>query len=71
MVAVLPQPNDEAKKYLHDLGVSIEEVRQEQLGVLAVEGTPTLILVDNNGAASDIWIGKLKPDKEAEVLSRF
>ncbi len=71
LVAVLPQPTDEGKKYLNDLGVSIDDVRQAPLSALAIEGTPTLILVNNAGVASEIWIGKLKPDKEAEVLSRL
>jgi thioredoxin-related protein len=71
LVAVLPQPNDEAKKYLIELGVSIEDVRQESLAAFPIEGTPTLILVDSAGVADDIWVGKLKPDKEAEVLSRL
>jgi thioredoxin-related protein len=71
LVAVLPQPTDEGKKYLSELGVSIDDVRQAPLSVLAIEGTPTLILVNSAGLASEIWIGKLKPDKEAEVLSRL
>ena len=71
LVAVLPQPTDEGKKYLNELGVAIDEVRQAPLSALAIEGTPTLILVNNAGVASEIWIGKLKPDKEAEVLSRL
>jgi thioredoxin-related protein len=68
LVAVLPQAIEDSKKYLNTLGVPIEDVRQEQL---AVEGTPTLIMVDGKGVASEIWLGKLKPDKEAEVLSRL
>ena len=71
MLAVLPQATDEGKKYLNDLGVAIDDVRQEQLSVLTVEGTPTLILVNDAGVATDVWMGKLKPDKEAEVLSRL
>ena len=68
LVAVLPQSVEDSKKYLNTLGVPIEDVRQEQV---PVDGTPTLIMVDNKGVVSEVWLGKLKPDKEAEVLSRL
>jgi hypothetical protein len=67
LVAVLPQTIEDSTKYLNTLGVPIEDVRQEQL---TVEGTPTLIMVDSKGVVSEVWLGKLKPDKEAAVLSR-
>ncbi len=71
LVAVLPQPTEVGRKYLNDLGVAIEDVREEQLAPLTIQGTPTLIIVDNMGLARDVWIGKLKPEQEAEVLKRF
>src|SRR6185295_15039972 len=49
MVAVLPQPLDEGKKYIDELGVAIKEVKQADLNSIQVRGTPTLILVDNQG----------------------
>jgi thioredoxin-related protein len=71
LIAVFPQTTDEGKDYLDELGVPISDIRQQPLTIFPIQGTPTLILVDNAGLASEVWIGKLKPEKEAEVLSRL
>jgi thioredoxin-related protein len=69
LLAILPQPVDEGKKYLDSLSVSVDEIRQAPLGPIGIRGTPTLVLVDNHGAAIQSWRGKLTADKEAEVLA--
>jgi len=71
LVAVLPQAFDESKKYLDGLGVAIEEVKQAELDSVGVHGTPTLILVNNQGVVITSWVGKLNADGEAEVLRRL
>jgi hypothetical protein len=70
LYAVLPNNADEARRYLADLGVPIELVVQSRLGSLNVSGTPTLIML-NRGTVSDVWVGALPPDREAEVLSKL
>jgi thioredoxin-related protein len=35
---------------------------------IKVPGTPTLMLVDNTGKVLDVWVGKLDPKGEQEVL---
>ena len=69
LVAVLPQEISEGKKYLSDLGVSVNEIKQSSLGSLGVAGTPTLILVNNTGEVVGSWVGRLSPDGETEVLN--
>lgn len=71
LVAVLPQTTDESKKYLSDLGVNIEDIRQASLNSMSVRGTPTLILVDSKGAVTNSWQGELSPDQESEVLRQL
>jgi len=71
LIAVLPQTPDEGKKYLDELGVAIGEVKQAQLNSINVYGTPTLILVNNQGVVITSWVGKLSADGEAEVLRRL
>jgi hypothetical protein len=71
LLAVLPQDLDESKKYLGDLGVAIEDVRKAGLDSIGVHGTPTLILVNNQGVVTNSWVGKLSADGEAEVLHRL
>ena len=38
-------------------------------GALPVRGTPTLLLVDSEGAVEAAWTGLLGPEREAEVLA--
>lgn len=71
MVAVLPQDVSEGQAYLDRLGVKVDEVRQSSLDSVGATGTPTLIMVDEEGAATEVWVGKLPPDKEIEVLDRL
>jgi hypothetical protein len=68
LLAVLPQAVDESRKYLEQEGVRVDDVRQAQLDSIKVSGTPTLLLVDNAGTVADVWVGKLEPGQEEDVL---
>jgi hypothetical protein len=70
LIAVLPQSSEEGKRYLEGLGVAVDEIKQVSLGSINVSGTPTLILVNNNGVVTDRWVGKLEAAQEDEVLSK-
>lgn len=71
LVAVLPQPVDQGRKYLEGLGVAIDDVRQVSFPAVGLRGTPTLILADNNGVAIESWMGKLPPNREEDLLERL
>jgi hypothetical protein len=71
LLAVLPQPIDEGKRYLEKLGVSVDKIRQVSLSSIDVRGTPTLMLVNSDGVVVNTWIGTLQVDREAEVLSKM
>ncbi len=71
LVAVMPQTPDEGRKYLSNLGIHLDDVRQVSLDTLGITGTPTLILVNAKGVVTDVWQGKLTPDQEAQVVSRL
>ncbi len=68
LVAVMPQPVEDARHYLTEHAISVDEVRQASLNSIKVRGTPTLLLVDNGGVVVRSWVGKLPPDKEKEVV---
>ena len=68
LVAVLPQPVEEGRKYLERLGVSVDEIRQLSLDQIGIHGTPSLVLVDASGVVKNFWVGRLPPDQEALVL---
>lgn len=71
LVAVLPQDVAAGRQYLAKLNVPIEDVRQSSLDAMGVEGTPTLILVNEKGDVMEAWAGQLSTDKESEVLKRL
>ncbi|HEX3252896.1 MAG TPA: hypothetical protein VHS05_25880 [Pyrinomonadaceae bacterium] len=71
LTAVLPQPVSDGQKYLSGLGVEINEIKQLTPGAIRVQGTPTILLVNNAGVVTEEWLGKLPPEKESEVLSRL
>jgi hypothetical protein len=70
-VAVLPQSVQAGQEYLRRLGVSVDEIRQLGLNTIGVQGTPTLLLVDDSGVVTDAWVGELSSEKQGEVLSRL
>jgi hypothetical protein len=70
-VAVLPQPVNEAKLYLANEGVAVDEVVQSPLPDIQVAGTPTLLMVDQGARVESVWYGKLPGDREKEVFSKL
>ena len=70
-IALFPQSIEEARQYLYEHGIQLEEIRQGTLSALGVQGTPTLILVDDAGTVTNTWVGELTSDKEEEVLSKL
>lgn len=71
LVAVMPQSVSEAQRYLGEHKVSVDEIKQANLDDVYVKGTPTLIVVDRDGSVVESWMGKLPPEKEAEVINHI
>ena len=69
-VAVFPQPVQEAGDYLKRLGLSVTEIKQASSESVGISGTPTIILANDKGIVTDLWEGKLTPERENEVLSK-
>ncbi|HEX2270633.1 MAG TPA: hypothetical protein VHH35_13895 [Pyrinomonadaceae bacterium] len=70
-IALFPQPVAEAQQYLNQLGVTVDEIKQVEPSAVNARGTPTLLMVDESGTVRKVWVGKLPPDKEAEVLAEL
>jgi len=70
-MAVFPNWSKAGEEYLKQLGISASEIRHEPFNLIGVTGTPTLILVSDAGIVMNKWVGKLRPDQEAEVLDRL
>lgn len=71
IVAVLPQPTDEARSYLEKLGVPIAVVKQAPLDSLSVSATPTLMMINPEGVVTNSCIGQLSAKIEKEVISKL
>jgi hypothetical protein len=68
-VAVLPQPVPESEQYLSGEGVHVDQVKQATMSGLGVRGTPTMLLVNGAGVVTKIWVGKIQPEQEQQVLT--
>jgi len=68
MTAVLPESVEQSREYLRGLVVEVDDVRQGSFALLKIRGTPTLILVDEQGVVRNVWLGRFPPDKEQQVL---
>lgn len=70
LVAVFSHSTDEGKQYLQKLGVTIDDVFQFSFKT-GINGTPTLVLVDEFGKVIDSWEGKLSEQEEKSVLQKI
>lgn len=73
VIAAVPGADVQAaeQKNLTDHGVQADALVNIDFAKIKVPGTPTLILVDKDGKVLDVWVGKLDPSREHEVLARL
>jgi hypothetical protein len=71
VIAVLPQDAKIGRQYLNDLALAVDDVKQISLKSIQISATPSLVLVDSTGEIKEVWVGKLRHDKESEVLSKI
>jgi thioredoxin-related protein len=64
------QKEPEATK-LTGAGITPDQMVAVDFNSIKVPGTPTLMLVDGKGKILDVWVGKLDPSGEKEVLARL
>lgn len=69
MLAVLPQTQIEASRYLADAGLSGVHVVSADLASIGVYATPTLLLVDRNGKVKSAWVGKQDDASQGKILA--
>jgi thioredoxin-related protein len=70
VVAAVPAPEarEGEMKIMADAGVKPDAVVELNFQEAKVAGTPTLLLVDNQGKVLDVWVGKLDERNEKKVL---
>ena len=69
LIAVFPDDPIVVRQVVETQQLSIEVVAGFELGQVKVQATPTLMLVDEQGQVSKVWMGELPPAEEAEVIA--
>ena len=69
IVAVLPQPQSDAQKFLSDAGVAANQIVSASLNSQGVRGTPTVLLVDGTGKVKHAWVGRLDEKGQENLLA--
>jgi len=68
VIAVLPQTQAEGESFIKDAGLNGVRVVSAKLGTIGVYGTPTVLLVDNNGKVKSAWVGQLDNARQQQLI---
>jgi hypothetical protein len=74
IIASVPQALEteaEAREYFSEKEITLDGAQPAPFRLIGVTATPTLALVGDRGIVTDVWVGKLPPEKEQEVVSRI
>lgn len=74
LTAVSGEPREVLVDYLAQHNVAVDAMvglSSNDFRRMKVRGTPTLILATREGVIRKVWIGRLGPEQEAEVLATF
>jgi hypothetical protein len=69
IVAAFPVADQSALKFLFERSIVPDQVVRYEKGQLIVQGTPTLLLVDETGELKRTWVGKLSAGEEADLIN--
>ena len=69
LVAVFPDDPAVVHQVVETQHLTLEVLPRFELGQVKVQATPTLMLVDEQGRVSKVWMGELPAAEEAEVIA--
>ena len=69
-LAILPDPDREAREYVKSLDLPIETVQTGSLSSYKIAGTPTVLFVDRLGIVRSVWFGAA-PEREKEMRAKL
>lgn len=68
IVAVFPETAEEVWRYASEQQLSVNTIPGINFKALNLPGTPTAVLISNEGKILNFWIGKPSKDAEREIL---
>ena len=68
IVDVFPETADEVSRYVLEQQLGVKAIPGINFKALNLPGTPSVVLVSNEGKVLDFWIGKPSKDAEKEIL---
>ncbi len=68
LLAVFPDDQASVQAFLSSEELAVPAVSNVSLTKLGVSGTPTLILVNDQGTVLEAWVGQLAPEQERKML---
>ena len=68
IVALFPNSESEVRQFTQQNQLNIDTIADVDFRMFNLIGTPTMILVDDEGAVNDFWLGKLSRDDEHRVI---
>jgi thioredoxin-related protein len=69
LVAVFPDDPAIVRQVVETQQLTLEVLPRFELAQVKVQATPTLMLVDEHGQVSKVWMGQLPSAEEAEVIA--
>lgn len=70
LLAILPNSVEEGREYVQSLKLPIDNVQSGSLSAFKIQGTPTVLFVDNQGIVKSVWVGDV-PGREKEMRDKL
>lgn len=68
-IVVSEQPVAEISEIFNANNIKVDQYVQAGLAGLNINATPTLVLVGSDGSVQGKWVGRLRPEAEAELFA--
>lgn len=68
-IVIFPDSDDEVEPYARQYQLQTDYKSSVDFEQLKLAGTPTMILVDQNGNVVDFWVGALQPEAQQHLVN--
>lgn len=68
VVAIFPETREEVWRYIYEQQLTVNAIPGINYRALNLPGTPSAVLISNEGRVLNFWIGKPSKDSEKEIM---